>query len=487
LDNFVGEKGKMSIKIIVLGGGPGGYVAAVRAAQKGAAVTLIERDDLGGTCLNWGCIPSKILKTTADIMENFHRADEFGITVDTPVKADMQKIMARKKKVLQSQIRGIENLLSQNGVTVVKGRGRMKGLRSVAVETGSGEEMELAWDRLILATGSKPLTIPVLPFDGQGIISSNEALSLTRVPDSIVIVGGGVIGCEFASILAGLGSKVTLVEALERLLPLPSVDTDCSKVLQREMKKRKIKFLLNRTVAGVATADGKLTVNIGPSPFLENPTEKDMQPLTIQADKVLVCIGRSATTAGLGLDTVGVKVDDKGWIIADERMRTNVEHVYAIGDALGPSKVMLAHVASTEGIVAAENAMGADKIMDYAAIPGAVFTTPEVANVGLTESAAKEEGLSVRVESILFRTLGKAQAMGELAGLAKIVAHADSGRVLGVHMVGAHATDLIAEGTLAIRTKRTVAEIADTIHAHPTMAESMLEVALKALDLGLHR
>ena len=313
-----------------------------------------------------------------------------------------------------------------------------------------------------------------------------DGLSLHEIPQSLLIVGGGVIGCEFAFIFSSLGSKVMVVEALDRLLPLPSVDEDCSKILQREMKKRKIEFVVNKTVDRVEDNGKKLRVTIGPSPFLEKPSKRDKEPLIKEVDKVLVCIGREPSTKGIGLEKLGVKKDEKGWVIADERMQTSLSGVYAIGDVLGPSKIMLAHIASTEGLVAAENAMGESRTMNYDVAPGAIFTTPEIANVGLTEDQAKTRGYEVQSDSVLFRNLGKAQVIGEIAGQAKIVSDAKTGRILGVHLVGAHATDLIAEGTLALQKECTVKELAETIHAHPTLAEVMLETSFKAVGKSLH-
>ncbi len=264
------------------------------------------------------------------------------------------------------------------------------------------------------------------------------------------------------------------------------MDAGCSKILQREMKKRRIRFLVNRTVTGYTDAGDRLEITLGPSPFLENPSEKDAIQETITVDKLLVAIGRQPGSADLGLETIGVETDKKGWIVADTRMRTRAEHVYAVGDILGPAKIMLAHVASTEGMVAAENALGGDRKMDYHAVPGAIFTSPEVANVGLTEAQATAQGIACETHQVLMRTLGKAQVLGELAGEARVVVAVDSGRILGIHLVGAHATDLIAEGTLAIQHGMTVNDIAATIHAHPTLAEIMLEVAHKAQGHAIH-
>ncbi len=476
----------MAIKITIIGAGPGGYVAAIRAAQLGAEVTLVEADQVGGTCLNRGCIPSKVLITTADLLEKFHRAESFGVKVDGRISPDIAKLMDRKKNVIQGQIKGILGLLKRHKIHLYTGKGVITGPGKIQVISGKEETVDLEWDRLILATGTRPLNIPAFPFDGKKILSSDHALALEKIPQSVLILGGGVIGCEFAFILSSLGAKVTIVEALSRLLPLPSVDESCSKILQREMKKRRIRVLVNKTVAQYVDSGAGLEVTIGPSPFLDNPSDKDKTPQSLEVEKMLVCIGRQANSAGLGLKNIDIKTDEKGWIAVDEHMQTDVENVYAVGDILGPPKIMLAHVASTEGLVAAENAMGANYQMDYHAVPGAIFTSPEVANVGLTEVQAKEQGIAYESHQVLMRTLGKAQVLGELAGEAKVIVGADSGRILGIHLVGAHATDLIAEGTLAVQHGMMVNDIAATIHAHPTLAEIMLEVAHKAQGHAIH-
>lgn len=476
----------METRVTILGAGPGGYVAAVRAAQLGAGVTLVEKEQVGGTCLNRGCIPSKIMKTTAEMLDKFHRADEFGIRIEGRAVPDMPKLMARKRNVLAMQIKGIEGLLAHHKITLVRGNARIDGLGKVSATGEDGRVTGWAWDRLIIATGSHPLSAPAFPFDGRRILSSNHILSIEKVPDAIVIVGGGVIGCEFACILSVMGAKVIVVEALDRMLPLPSVDAGCSKVLAREMKKRKIKCYVNRMVESIEQTGDGLTVIIGPSPFASNLNDKDKVPVTETVSHALVCIGRSPDTKDIGLSTIGLETDPKGWIAVDDRLQTGVPGVYAIGDVLGPEKVMLAHVASTEAVLAAENAMGADRAMDYTAVPGAIFTMPEVACVGLTEAQAGEQGLDARTDAVLFRTIGKAQVIGEPAGRAAIVSEVGSGKVLGVHIIGPHATDLLGEGALAVATGLGVADIADTIHAHPTLAEIMLEAALKASDKALH-
>lgn len=476
------------MRIVVLGAGPGGYVAAVRAAQMGAQVTLVERDEVGGTCLNWGCIPSKVLITTAELLEKMRRAAEYGIVVEGAVRPDLERLMARKRAIVAAQAKGIRQLLQHHRVALVEGEGVVAGPGSVRVRTAAGAERDLAWDRLIIAVGTRPLPLPGLPFDGRGVISSNDALSLTEVPGSVLIVGGGVIGCEFACLLAALGSRVTVVEALARLLPLPSVDEDCSKVLQREFKKRRIAFFLERVVEAVARRGGRLAARIVAAPSAAGLSAEERAPFDLEVDRILVCVGRQPNTAGLGLETVGVATDPRGWILADDTLATSAPGVWAIGDILGPARVMLAHVASMEGAVAAENAVGAGppRRMDYEAVPGAIFTAPEVASVGLSERAARERGIEAAAERVLFRSLGKAQVLGEIAGEAKIVSRREDGRLLGVHLIGAHATELIAEATLALRLGARVADLVQTIHPHPTMSEILLESALKAAGCARH-
>jgi len=476
----------MGKKVAVIGGGPGGYVAAVRAAQLGAEVTLVENDNLGGTCLNWGCIPSKVMKTTADRMEISQGSREYGIVSEGSPHLDMDALTRRKALVIEMQRTGIEKLLKHHRVRHVRGTGRVPRYGKLQVTAEDGKDLLFSWERLLIATGSRPAGIPLFPFDGDKVISSNDALFLESIPDSMVIVGGGVIGCEFAFIFSALGARVTVVEALDRILPLSGVDQDCSKVLQREMKKRKIAFFVNRTVEKVEHKGPLLSIRISPSLAPEDKGRKETEQILLEVEKVLVCVGRSPNTARLGLESLGVETDERGWIRTDARMATSAEHVFALGDVLGPGKVMLAHVASREGTIAAENAMGGTREMSYDVIPSAIFTSPEVADVGLTEAEAVARGKSVRADTVLFRNMGKAQVLGDLAGEAKIVSDAATGKVLGVHLIGPHATDLIAEGALAVQTGCTVGQLAETIHAHPTLAEIMYETSLKALDRSLH-
>ncbi len=476
----------MGNRVVVLGGGPGGYVAAVRCAQLGAEVTLIERDKLGGTCLNCGCIPSKILKTASERMEMIRRSGEFGIELTGEVHVDMNVLLTRKERILEMERWGIEGLLKKNNIELLQGEGHLTERGTLMVRMGDGSENPIAWDRLILATGSRPASLPSLPFDGKDIISSDDALSIKEIPRSILIVGGGVIGCEFASIFSALGVQVTIVEALDRLLPLPSVDEECSKTLQREMKKRKIQVYTGKIVEGIEYREGGLVAKLVSSPLSQLSKPEKGAPLFVRADKLLVCAGRVPNTAALGLESMGVLTDSKGWIQVNERLETTAPAIYAIGDVLGPENVMLAHVASIEGIVAAETCMGADRKMNYAAAPGAIFTTPEVADVGLTEYQARKQGIEVLTETVLFRTNSKAHVLGEIAGFVKIVSEEETGRILGVHMIGPHVTDLIAEGTLAVRLGCSAEQLSLTIHAHPTLSEVMLETAYKLLGRPIH-
>jgi dihydrolipoamide dehydrogenase len=498
----------MAEKIIVMGGGPGGYIAALRAASLGGEITLIEKENLGGTCLNWGCIPSKIMKNSADLFLKCLKAGQFCIKIKGNNSPDMTALMDRKEKILSTQRKGIASLLQSRGVVVEKGRGFIKSDRLVEVIFDDGQTKELAFDKLIIAVGTSPMNVPDFPFDHEKILSSNDILVLDKIPKSLTIVGGGVIGCEFAFIFSALGCEVTIVEAMSRLLPLPSVDEVCSKLLLREMKKAKIKVFCDTIVTKADTSGDGVKIFLAPSPFTDNPKPKKLKTDQISSEVMAVCIGRTPLSDGLGLENIGLGVEGPGWICANEHMETAVENVYAIGDILGPEKIMLAHVASHEGLVAAENAMEyepeqnqkpkqksdrkSDKkikeksFMAYGVVPGAIFTMPEIGTVGLSETQARAQGYDVETTSVNFRVLGKAQAIDELAGEAKMIIEKANGKVLGVHLIGPHATDLIAEATLAIEKGLTAKEVAHTIHAHPTLAEIMGELATKASGMPLH-
>ncbi len=473
---------------MVIGSGPGGYAAALRAARLGADVTLVEKERVGGTCLNWGCIPSKVMKTAADTLDRIRRARELGIHVPGAARLDMPGLMARKEQVIGAQAQGLLHLFKRHGVRYLEGHGRIEGPGRASVARSDGGRDELAWDRLILAVGSRPAPLSGLPFDGTTILSSDHALSLNEIPESMVIVGGGVIGCEFASIFAALGAEVTVVEAMPRLLPVRGVDESTVKTLLREMKKRKIRVITHAGVSSVQEEQGHCSVRIGPSPVSAEGEEGSRTGAVedIQASCVLVCVGRCPNSKDLGLENLALNTDSMGWVPVDHGLQTGVPGVYAIGDMLGPSRIMLAHVATAEGRIAAENALGGSRTMNYDVVPSAIFTSPEIGVAGLTEVEALKAGHEVRSETVLFRLVGKAQVLGEMAGEAKIVFEEKTGRLLGAHLVGPGATDLVAEAVLAIRSECSVDDLADTIHAHPTLSEILPEVAGKAAGRPFH-
>jgi dihydrolipoamide dehydrogenase len=478
----------MAEHIIIIGAGPGGYVAALSAAGLGAQVTLIEKENLGGTCLNHGCIPSKIMKNSADLLLSCLKAESMGIKISGSVTPDIGILMERKAKVLDGQRKGLAGLLEKAGVNVVMGRAKIVSPDKIDVVCDREDPIALAYDKLIIAAGTVPLNVSAFAFDHEKILSSNDLLALDYIPKSLTIVGGGVIGCEFAFIFSALGCQVTIVEAMDRVLPLPSVDASCSKLLLREMKKRKIKVFTNTIVTRADHKDDGLDIALDVSPFTKAAGK--LKTKSIEADVMAVCIGRRSVAKELGLENIGLETDESGWIAVDEYMQTIVDNVYAIGDVLGPDHVMLAHVAYHEGLVAAANACGqtgAPKTaMSYDTVPGAIFTMPEIGTVGLTEDQAREQGIDIETAVVNFRSLGKAHAIDQIAGEAKMIVEKASGKVIGVHMTGPHATDLIAEAALAVNNGLTASDLAHTIHAHPTLAEIMGEASLKILGTPLH-
>ena len=463
------------MKLIVIGAGPGGYAAAF-AAAKHMDVILIERDRLGGTCLHRGCIPTKTLRGSADALALAGRFKEFGLAGGVAPIADMPAIVARKDKVTATLAGGLEKTAASLGVRVLQGQARLTGPSSVCVVSDTGEET-LTADGIVLATGSSPLELPGLPVDHSHILTSDDALNLQTVPESMVIVGGGVIGCELAFIFKAFGSRVTVVEGQDRLLPMPSVDEDVSRLLLREMKKKGISVELGKTVSDVVPQEQGVILSIGSSPFVTPATP--VAPKTVQASCVCVTVGRMPNSFGLGLDDVGVQTDSRGWIKVNDMLETSIPGIYAIGDALGPSHIMLAHMATAEAHTVVHNLLHPEdkRVQRYDIVPSAVFTDPEIGEVGLTEAQARERGFNVKATTFQLRELGKAQAMGALAGMIKLIIDADTDKLLGAHIVGAHASDLIAEAVLALQKGCTVTELAETIHAHPTLAEGIYEAA----------
>ena len=457
-------------RIIIIGAGPGGYVAAIRAAQLGAQVTVVEAQAVGGVCLNWGCIPSKTLLSLVDLGERARHAQAWGVTFEGPIGFDLKRMIARKNEVVQSLVKGIATLFKQWNIQQVAGRGELVSDRQVRVTDFEGTTSLLEADAIVLATGSSWPQLPQFPIDGQQVISSKEALELVDIPRNILIVGGGVEGCEFACLFSGLGSQVTVIEMMPTLLPME--DDDTVAILTREFKKRKIQLALNTTIQDwQSTAEGiHATLSSGQS---------------VVAEKMLISVGRRMNSRGLGLETVGVKTGSREEILVDEHMETSIPGVYAIGDVTGKS--MLAHVASAQGKVAASNAMGTTQSINYDVIPAGIFTLPEIGRVGLTEQQAKERGVNISIGRFRYGGLGKAQAVGETAGQFKIIADQQSKKIVGVHIIGAHAADLIHEGALAMQGGLTVTDMADMIHAHPTLSEGLMEAAEDMEGLAIHQ
>jgi dihydrolipoamide dehydrogenase len=457
------------MNIVILGAGPGGYVSALKAARSGASVTVIERAEVGGTCLNWGCIPTKTLLASTEAYSKAKKLESFGIELRGSIVPNMKKIMDRKNNVVSTQIKGIRGLLKSWGITLKKGEGRFTTPHEVVVISESGSKETIKADAFIVATGSRPSEIPNFPFDGKNIISSTEALELTEIPESMLIIGAGVIGCEFASIYSELGTKVTIAELLPRAVS--TEDESISKLLERELKKKKITLLTNIKVERIEINDGSVTA------YFSNGKE-----ITVQ--KVLVSVGRELNSNGIGLEAAGISVGSGKEITVNDRMQTNVPHIYAIGDVTGG--ILLAHVASKEGMVAADNIMGSDSRIDYSVVPAAIFTSPEIGSVGLREEQAKDKGIPYTVGEFQFRALGKAHAMGEIAGMIKVISEKESHRILGAHIIGPHASDLIHEYAFAMSAGLKSGDIADMIHAHPTLSEGLMLAAEEVHGGAIH-
>ncbi len=454
--------------VLVIGAGPGGYVAALRASQLGAQVALVEEADIGGVCLNIGCIPSKALLRSAEVYEIVQDAQQFGVRVEGAVQPDWPAIQKRKDQAVKRLTTGVSVLLKNAGVAVHRGRGRLEAPHVVSVSGAEGEE-RLEADKVIIATGARPVRLRLPGLDLPGVLDSTGALALDTLPQSMLIVGGGVIGAEFAKIFASFGVRVTVVEMLDRVLPM--MDPEISKEIARSLRRKKVKTYVDSRATGITEVDGLLRVS------LTTPKGEE----TVDVEKVLVSVGRRANVENVGLETVGVQVD-RG-IVVNERMETNVPGVYAVGDVTG--KWWLAHVASKEGVVAAENARGLRSRMDYKTVPVCVFTQPEVASVGLTEAQARDAGYDVIIGQFPFLANGKAVTYGERSGFVKVVSEAKHHELLGLHVVGPHASDLIVEGGLALAMEATLDEIDATIMAHPTLGEAIAEAALAAQGRAL--
>ncbi|SEO60279.1 dihydrolipoyl dehydrogenase [Propionispora vibrioides] len=458
--------GKTDYQVVVLGGGPGGYVAAIRAAQCGLKTALIEKDSLGGTCLNRGCIPTKALLRSAEVYETIKKAGEFGIAASN-VTSDMKAVFARKDRIVKGLVGGIKGLLQANKVDVFNGEGKALTPNQLEITQKDGVK-KISTEKLIIATGSTPFLPPIPGADNPGVITSNEALELGKVPQSLVIIGGGVIGLEFAYMMQTFGAKVTIIEMLPRILPM--ADKEVVDVLVASLKKQGVTIFTNAKVNKISKTASALAVEY----------EFEGALHTAEGENVLVSTGRAANFTGIE----GLGIHEKKGIPVNEKMETKLPGVYAIGDIA--SKIQLAHVASAQGIVAAENAAGMNSHYSDKIIPSCIYTSPEVAWVGISEAEAKEKYQAIKVGKFPFKASGKAMAYGDTEGFVKVVCDAKYGEILGVHIVGPHATDLVSEGVLAQSLEATLEELGHAIHPHPTLSEALMEAAHVAMGQGIH-
>ncbi len=459
--------------VVIIGSGPGGEVAALRAVQLGLKVAVVEKEQVGGVCLNIGCIPTKSLLHCADVLEETKEGKKFGV-ITGEVSFDLKGAMGHKEKVVKTMRTGLEGLFKKKKIDLYRGFGRLTGTNKVAVKGDDGAETIIETKNVILAVGSTPRALPFAPFDEQRVVSSTGALSLPEVPKHLVVIGGGIIGCEFASMYRTFGAQVSIIEMLPRIVA--TEDEEISAELAKAFTKRGIKLYTgSKTKAVNKRADGASVVFEGP----------DGKEQTLEADYVLVGTGRAPLTKNLGLEEVGVKTDERGYIPVNATMQTNIANIYAIGDVV-PTP-WLAHVASAEGVIAVEHIAGHHtNPINYDIIPSCVYCSPEVAHVGLTEAQAKERGHNVKVGKFPFAAVGKATAIGNRDGFVKIVADAEYGEILGFHLIGPRVTELVAEGGLALSHEATVESLLATIHAHPTLYEAMHEAGHALLDGTLH-
>lgn len=462
----------MNYDVIVIGSGPGGYVTAIRAAQLGLKVAVVEKENLGGICLNWGCIPTKSLLKSAQAYEYAKHAADYGVSIEGEVKPDFGAMVKRSRGVADGMSKGIQFLFKKNKVESIFGWGKLLAKNKVEVTDEAGKKSEYTAKHIILATGARSRELPNLVQDGEKIIGYRKALTLEKQPESMVVVGSGAIGSEFAYFYQSIGTKVTLVEFMPTVVP--NEDVDVAKQLERSFKKAKMKVLTSSSVEKVDTSGDKCKVTI--------KTKKGEQ--VVEADIVLSAVGIAPNTENIGLEELGVETE-QGRVKVDEFYKTNVEGVYAIGDILaGPA---LAHVASAEGIVCIEKIAGlSPEPIDYSNIPGCTYTIPEVSSVGLTEAKAKEEGYEIKVGKFPYSASGKASAAGQKDGFVKLIFDAKYGELLGAHMIGGNVTEMIAELVVAKKLEITGHELLKTIHPHPTMSEAVMEAAAAAYDEVIH-
>jgi dihydrolipoamide dehydrogenase len=457
-----------SYDVVVIGAGPGGYVAAIRAGQLGLKTAIVEREALGGVCLNWGCIPSKALLKNAEILSYFHRAEEFGFSFDN-FHADYATAIERSRKVVDRNTRGVAYLLRKNKVDHIEGEARFQDKGTVEISPGG---RVITGKNIIIATGSRPRSIPPLPIDGEKIITSRESIVLAQLPSSVVIVGGGAIGAEFAYLYRAYGVEVTVVELLPRLVP--NEDEEISSILERSFVRQGIQVITGARVTGADVEADSVTVNV----------DKDGVQQQIPCDKVLVAIGVQSNIEELGLDGLGIAMEGGG-IQINDTMATNLPGIYAVGDVTG--KMALAHVASAQGVVAAEHIAGMETSpLDYTWMPRATYCQPQVASFGLTEAQAKEQGYDVKVGSFHVQANGKALAMGETEGIVKLVVDSQYGELLGGHMIGPEVTELLGELAMTKMLEGTTLELGWAVHPHPSISEMLKEASLAAQGQAIH-
>src|SRR5687768_3195552 len=464
-----------SFDVIFIGGGPAGYVGAIRSAQLGLSVAVVEREGLGGTCVLWGCIPAKALLEAASLANRVQHASEFGVSVGE-VKLDYSVAMKRSRAVSAQNSKGVEFLFKKNKITHIKGTAKLTGKSSVSVKTADGkEEKHDAKKAVVISTGSRVKGLPQigLELNKKTVISSDEALTIEKAPKTMIIVGAGAVGCEFADVFAAFGSQVTLVEVMPAILPVE--DADSSKEVERSFKKRKIEVLTNANISNVKVGKDSVSMTVEAS-----GNKKD-----VKADIVLVAAGRAPNIEDVGLKEQGVQLTERGFVKINERMETSVKGIYAIGDVAGPP--MLAHKGEREGHIVAEVIAGKHAhTLDYTNVPGATYCHPEVASVGLTEQACKEKKIEYKVGKFPFSANGRARTSGETDGFVKIIRGAKYGEILGAHIVGAHATEMIHELVLARTNEYTVEEVDLAVHAHPTLSEAIAESAMDSLGRMIH-
>ena len=468
------KKHHMKYDIIVIGSGPGGYIAAIRASQLGKKVAIIEKySTLGGTCLNVGCIPSKaLLDSSHHFYDAVHHFEEHGISVEKP-SFDFTKMVARKASVVETTTGGIKYLMDKNNIDVFEGLGSFEDATHVKIAKNDGSSEVIEGTNIIIATGSKPSNLPFINIDKERVITSTEALKLKEVPKHLLVIGGGVIGLELGQVYKRIGSDVTVIEYMDRIVP--TMDKAVSKELQKVLKKQKMKFLTSHKVTNVETVGDEVVINY---------EDKKGQPQEIRTDYCLVSVGRSPFTNGLGLENAGVKVTERGMVETNDHLQTNISNIYAIGDVV--KGAMLAHKAEEEGVFVAETLAGQKPHINYNLIPGVVYTWPEVAAVGKTEEQLKEAGVAYKAGSFPMRALGRSRASMDLDGFVKVLADATTDEILGVHMVGARAADMIAEAVVAMEYRASAEDVSRMSHAHPTFTEAIKEACLAVDDNALH-